>query len=159
MRPGRLRRLTEGERTLVDEVFGGALDAGRVRVFAWPVPWPDRAFVPGFSLIVYPRGRARADFSAAPLGAQAVFVHELVHVWQAQTGVVLPWAKLRAGDRDASYRYALDGRPFAALNIEQQAMAVEHAFRLSRGGKAPYALAAYAELLPFRPASERSQRT
>lgn len=153
MRPGALRGLTAGERALAAEVFGRALDAARVRIFAWPFPWPDRAFVPGGllgrELVVYPRARALADFSAAPLSAQAVFVHELVHVWQAQQGVVLPLAKLRAGDGPQAYRYALEGGQFARMNIEQQATAVEDAFRLARGGRAPYPAAAYARVLPF----------
>lgn len=154
MRPGARRWLTLGERRLAAEVFGGALQLGRIRVLAWPAPLPDRPFVPGSAFgrewVVYPTAQALADFSAAPLSRAAVFVHELVHVWQAQQGVFLPLAKLRAGDSRASYAYRLDDGPaYASLNIEQQAMAVEHAFRLSRGGKAPYEAAAYAALLPF----------
>ena len=65
-------------------------------------------------------------------------IHELVHVWQAQTGVNLLTAKLRAGDSAASYRYPIDRRlRLGRLNIEQQAMMVEHRFRLSRGGTVP----------------------
>jgi hypothetical protein len=153
MRPGARRRLTEEERALAAEVFGDALDPAPVRVLALPASWPDRAFVPGRafgrSWIVYPRAQARRDFSTGPLWSQATFVHELVHVWQAQAGVWLPWAKLRAGDGRRAYRYGLDGRPFASLNIEQQAMAVEHAFRLSRGGTAPFEAAAYQGWLPL----------
>jgi hypothetical protein len=152
MPPGALRWLTFGERDLAGEVFGDALDAVSVRVFAWPAPWPVRAFVPGRafgrSLVVYPRRRALRDFSRAPLKAQAVFVHELVHVWQARSGRFLPWAKLRAGDGPAAYAYGLD-RPFAQLNIEQQASAVEDAFRAARGGTAPFPAEVYAGWLPF----------
>ena len=92
-----------------------------------------------------------ADFGAAdtPLSVQAVFVHELTHVWQAQNGISLILAKLRAGDRGASYTYDLTRQPdFLALNIEQQAMVVEHAFTLSRGGKAPQAAELYAQAQP-----------
>jgi hypothetical protein len=134
-------------------VFGGALKPDRIRILAHPAPWPDRPFVPGWVFgrlwMVYTAASALADFSVGSLSRQAVFVHELVHVWQAQQGVLLPLAKLRAGDSRASYAYALGSRPFAALNIEQQAMVVEHAFRLSRGGRAPYPAEAYAEALPF----------
>ena len=63
---------------------------------------------------------------------QATFVHEMVHVWQAQRGVILPLAKLRAGDSDAAYRYDLDRQAFAEMNIEQQARVVEHDFVLQR---------------------------
>ena len=142
-----IRRLTAGERALAAEWFGGGLDAGRVRILAIPV-W-NRAFVAGPGLIVWPRVSARPDFSApdTPLRTQAVFVHELTHVWQAQNGVSLLLAKLRAGDSAASYAYDLAVSPqFAALNIEQQAMVVEHAFLASRGGRAPHPAEAYAAL-------------
>lgn len=75
-----------------------------------------------------------------------MFVHELTHVWQAQRGVSLLIAKLRAGDSAAAYAYDLERGPgFAALNIEQQAVVVEDAFRLSRGGTAPHDARLYAE--------------
>lgn len=157
MRPGSLRRLTAGERALAAEVFGAALDPGAIRVFAWPAPWPVRAFVPGRALgrglVVYPRRSARLDFSAARPAVQAVFVHELVHCWQAQAGVLLPWAKLKAGDGPEAYAYDLTSTPFDRLNIEQQAQAVEDAFRLSRGLPAPYPPALYSTALPFAPAT------
>lgn len=145
MKPLRLRRLTPGERGLAAEMFGTGLDADRVRVFAIPV-W-DRAFVAGPGLIVWPAAMARADFAApdVPLPTQAVFVHELTHVWQAQHGVSLVLAKIKAGDRAASYAYDLAGdRDFTAMNIEQQAMVVEHAFLASRGGATPQPAELYA---------------
>ena len=146
MPPMSLRRLTLGERVLAAEVFGDGIDAGRVRLFAIPV-W-DRAFVASGRLMVWPAAGARPDFAdpATPLDDQAVFVHELTHVWQAQNGIRLLLAKLRAGDRPASYAYDLAAGPgFARLNIEQQAMVVEDAFRLSRGGVAPHPAHLYAE--------------
>jgi hypothetical protein len=125
-------------------MFGKGLHAGRVRVLALPV-WP-RAFVAGPSLIVWPAPDALFDFGAelVSLQVQATFVHELTHVWQAQRGVFLPLAKLQAGDSAYSYAYDLaSGPPFASLNIEQQAMIVEHAFLASRGGAAPFARRLY----------------
>jgi len=145
MRPAGLRLLTPAEQGLAAEVFGAAFDATRVRLFA--VPFWDRAFVAGARLIVWPARSALADFAAGPLGVQATFVHELTHVWQAQRGVFLPFAKLRAGDGAAAYAYDLDaGEPFLALNIEQQASIVEHAFLAARGGQTPFAAARYAEI-------------
>ena len=153
MRAGSVRGLSDGERALAAEVFGRALRPDRIRILAHPAAWPDRPFVPGWVLgrlwMVYPATSALVDFSCGSLARQAVFVHELVHVWQAQQGVLLLLAKLRAGDSPASYAYELGTRPFTTLNIEQQAMAVEHAFRLSRGGRAPYPATAYAQVLPF----------
>ena len=147
MKPLSLRRLTAGEQALAAEWFGAGLDARRVRILAIPL-W-NRAFVAGPGLVVWPRVSARLDFSASdtPLRTQAVFVHELTHVWQAQNGVSLILSKLRAGDSDASYAYDLSGQPeFSRMNIEQQAMVVEHAFLASRGGRAPHPAETYAAM-------------
>lgn len=145
MKPLRLRRLTKGERALAREVFGAGIAPAGVRILSLPV-W-GRAFVAGPGLIVWPTATARADFACpdAPLRVQALFVHELTHVWQAQNGVPLLLAKIKAGDGDRAYAYDLTAGPeFSAMNIEQQAMVVEHAFTQSRGGKAPHPAALYA---------------
>lgn len=144
-KPLTARTLTPGERALGAEVFGTALDADRVRLLAIPV-W-NRAFVAGPRWIVWPAATLPRDFAAPeiPLTLQAVFVHELTHVWQAQRGVSLLLGKIKAGDSQSSYAYDLLGdRTFAAMNIEQQAMVVEHAFLASRGGQTPHPAALYA---------------
>ena len=144
MKPLAVRRLAAGERALAEELFAGGLDAGRVQILALPL-WR-RAFVAGPGLIVWPAVQAWRDFSTAPLRLQAMLAHELTHVWQAQRGVFLPWAKLRAGDGAAAYAYDLRQQPdFAALNIEQQAMVVEHAFLAARGAEVPHPAALYVE--------------
>ena len=145
-----IRRLTAGERALAHEVFGDALALERVRILASPFP---RAFVPGrwfgWDWIGWPRGRLPDDIAAAPVTVQATFIHELVHVWQAQQGVNLLLAKLKAGDDRAAYVYPMDHCLWRHLNIEQQASAVEHAFRLSRGGTVPGDAAFYRAVAPF----------
>lgn len=146
MPPLSLRRLTAGERALAAEMFGAGLDAGRIRLLALPL-WR-RAFVAGPALIVWPARDACADLSApgVALRAQATLIHELTHVWQAQHGVSLLFAKLRAGDRPASYAYDLrQGPAFLDMNIEQQASVVEHAFLVSRGAAAPHEPELYAQ--------------
>lgn len=145
MRPARLRRLTATEQALGAEMFGAGLNASRVRLFA--IPGWSRAFVAGPSLIVWPARTALLDFGAqgVPLRLQGVFVHELTHVWQAQNGINLLMAKLRSGDDAAAYAYDLaGGAAFTHLNIEQQAMVVEHAFLASRGAHTPFAATDYA---------------
>lgn len=148
-----IRGLTSGEVALAWSVFGEALEPATVRLVA--SPWPlRRAFVAGRAFgrewIFWPRASLPADFAAAPPGLQAVLVHELVHVWQAQQGVNLLLAKLGAGDGREAYVYPVDDAcNWATLNIEQQAMAVEHAFRLARGGRAPAAAQFYRTVLPF----------
>jgi hypothetical protein len=149
MKPLRLRRLTPGEQALAHDVFGERIRPGKVRLLALPL-WT-RPFVAGSRLVVWPAVAARLDFAdpATPLGEAAVFVHEMTHVWQAQNGVNLLIGKLKAGDRPSAYEYDLSRVPdFSRLNIEQQAMVVQHAFLQRRGGRAPYAAEAYAEVLP-----------
>ncbi|HEY3695761.1 hypothetical protein [Phenylobacterium sp.] len=144
-----IRRFTPAERGLARAQFGAALDPDRVRLLALPV-WR-RAFVPNGRLIVWPAAEALADFGAAgtPLAVQAGFVHELTHVWQAQTGVNMLAAKLRAGDGAHAYAYDLERGPgFGELNIEQQAMVVEHAFLASHGAAAPHRPEIYQAALP-----------
>ena len=152
MTPGAFRRLTLGEVDLARAVFGDSLSFGRIWLFALPI-W-NRAFVPGGGLIVWPAASALQDFSAAPLGAQGVFIHELTHVWQAQQGVNLILAKLKAGDSDQTYAYDLNERcEFSDLNIEQQAMVVQHAFLSARGAQAPFETHVYSATLANWPGS------
>lgn len=146
MSPFALRDLTEGEIGLAREVFGKSLRPRRVRILALPI-WP-RAFAAGSWLMVFPRTAAAVDFSQAPLGLQGLFVHELTHVWQAQQGIGLLWAKLRCGDGPEAYAYDLtSGCSFGDLNIEQQAMVVQHAFLASRQAATPFPALAYGSFL------------
>ena len=72
------------------------------------------------------------DFAAADLQRQALFIHEMVHVWQVQARGRwylllnrMPWAR---------YDYCLKpGWPLSRYGIEQQAEIVTHAFLLKRG--------------------------
>jgi len=74
----------------------------------------------------------------------------LVHVWQAQNGVNLLTGKLRAGDGPGAYAYPVDDRcEWGALNIEQQAMVVEHRFLLARGARVPADQAFYERVCPL----------
>ncbi|WP_439471040.1 hypothetical protein [Brevundimonas sp.] len=149
-----MRPLTPGEVELAREAFGEALDYRLIRIL--PSPWPfDRAFVPGRwfgrDWIVWPEKILPADLSTAPLKLQSTFIHELTHVWQAQQGVNLLTGKLRAGDSAASYAYPLaDDCDWDRLNIEQQAMVVEHRFRLSRGLSVPADKAFYDRVCPIQ---------
>ncbi len=162
----RSRPLAPGEVGLVRELFGEALDPAPVRVVRQPLRPLNRPFVAGRLFgrypIVWPAVGWSEDFGAAstPLGRQAVFVHELVHVWQAQRGLNLLFAKLRAGDGPAAYAYGRDGVvAFERLNLEQQAMAVQHAFLYRRTGAcpgAPWPADAYAGWLPFGPPTTRA---
>lgn len=90
------------------------------------------------------------DFSAQNLQRQGLFIHEMVHVWQAQVKgswwLVLnrmPWTP---------YHYSLKpGWPLERYEIEQQAEIVKHAFWLRNGVSVPGAgnLEAYRLLVNF----------
>lgn len=147
-----VRSLTEGEAGLAREAFGAAIRLDAVRLIAWPFR---RAFVAGRwfgrDWIVWPGRTLADDFAVAPAAVQGVLIHELTHVWQAQQGINLLVAKLKAGDSRASYAYAADAAcRWTGLNIEQQAMVMEHRFRLSRGGRVPGDAAFYAAVCPFQ---------
>jgi|SRR5215217_621809 len=148
-----MRPLTTGEIALAREAFGDGLRYDTIRFLT--SPWPfDRAFVPGRwfgrDWIVWPAATLPEDLAVAPLKSQAIFIHELTHVWQAQQGVNLLTGKLRAGDRPSAYEYPLGmDCAWEGLNIEQQAMVVEHRFRLSRGLRVPAEKAFYDRVCPI----------
>lgn len=148
-----IRTLTAGELALAEEAFGDSLELGKIRLL--PSPWPfNRAFVAGRwfgrDWIVWPGRTLPPDIADAAMRLQATFIHELTHVWQAQQGVNLLTGKLKAGDRPSSYEYPVGmDCDWGDLNIEQQAMVVEHRFRLSRGGKTPADQAFYDRVCPI----------
>ena len=150
-----IRGLTDGERALAAEAFGDALTLTTIRIL--PAPWPvERAFVPGRwfgrDWIVWPKQTLPSDIADAPLRLQAMLVHELTHVWQAQQGVNLLTGKIRAGDKPSSYEYPVGmDCDWGGLNIEQQAMVVEHRFRLTRGERTPGDPTFYDRVCPIGP--------
>ncbi len=151
-----IRTLTSAETALARDAFGAALRLDTVRLIGWPFR---RAFVAGRwfgrDWIVWPQRDLVGDFAQASVRAQGVLIHELTHVWQAQQGVNLLWAKLKAGDTAASYAYeAVSTCRWDGLNIEQQAMAMEHRFHRQNGRAAPGSAAFYAALCPFEPKTD-----
>ena len=131
------RRLTDGETALARQVFGEAVKLAEVRVHGGGF---GRFAVTVGSQLLLPPHLAQADISAASVGAQALLIHELAHVWQFQTRplwTLASWAQtvMRGGYGPGlpGYRYTLPLPPFARLNLEQQASVVEHAFLAARG--------------------------
>lgn len=147
-----MRALTQGERRLIRGEFGDAVALDRVRLVG--MPWPfDRAFVPGRwfgrDWVLWPGRSLPEDFAVAPVSLQGVLIHEMVHVWQAQSGVNLLTGKLKAGDGPRAYGYPAHRCGWTALNIEQQAMTVEHRFRAGRGYRVPPDAGHYATECPI----------
>ena len=146
------RPLTAAEIDLARFMFGDAVDYARVRVRnrKWIFFQPRRTtMAPMGHIHFHPGGGLyREDFGDAPLAAQGLFIHEMVHVWQHQRGIFLPIRR----HPFCRYDYRLiPGRRFEAYGIEQQAEIVTHAFLLRQGVELPDAasLAEYEKLLPF----------
>jgi hypothetical protein len=159
------RPLTRAEQTLARSMFGDAVDLGRVRIRRakwWPFQPRNAVMAPDGDIWCHPQGLLyRSCYASAGLSMQALFVHEMTHVWQAQLGG--RWYLPLIRHPFCHYVYTLKpGKPFGRYGIEQQAEIVADAFLLRQGvarpGKPP--LTFYEALLPFRsaPASPTSTR-
>src|SRR6059058_3833486 len=88
--PMKSRPLTPGEVELVRSIFKGQIDCGRVRLIEgkwWPLQPRGSAMAPTGDIWFHPIGGGWvSDFAAESLSAQAYFIHEMTHVWQAQVG-------------------------------------------------------------------------
>ncbi len=147
------RSLTPGEVELVRSVFGDAIDTSRVRLVRgkwWPFQPRRSAMAPMGNIYFHPDGGGWSpDFATEPLHAQAYFIHEITHVWQAQTRGRFYLPLMR--HPFCRYRYDfVPGRPFGRYGLEQQAEIVRHVFLAERGANVD---APPATLLPFSPAS------
>lgn len=137
------RPLTAGEIALAQSVFGDAIDYApvRVRTRKWAFFQP-RGIVmaPMGHLHFHPAGGLYCDdFSCPPSDdrddirrAKGLFLHELTHVWQAQTRG--RWYLVLMRHPFARYHYALvPGWPLAKYGLEQQAEIVRHYWLLTQG--------------------------
>lgn len=144
------RPLTPGEVAIARSVFGEAIDYGRVRMVRGKWWW----FQPQ-GIVMAPTGHIhfhpadpnwREDFAEASLGLQGLFVHEMTHVWQAQTRGRYYLPLMRHPFCRYAYRFE-PGKPFDAYGLEQQAEIVRHAFLQKCGLR--LAGAADPGILPF----------
>lgn len=152
------RPLTAPERALVAGMFGTAVDPDPVRVRHWRW-WPLQprhvVMAPMGHLHVAPGGRGWSDcYAGEGVRVAAFFLHEMTHVWQAQTRG--RWYLPLMRHPFCRYAYAFTpGRAFTDYGIEQQAEIVGHVHLMRHGvavpGKPP--LAVLEAILPFRRAS------
>ncbi|RYY28957.1 MAG: vgr related protein [Sphingomonadales bacterium] len=149
------RPLTEGETRLAASVFGNAVDYSQARVAnsKWIFFQPAKTVMaPRGTIHFHPKSQVYCeDFSAAPMGVQGLFIHEMTHIWQHQKGIFLPLKR----HPFCRYSYAVKlGQKFEKYGLEQQAELVRHAFLLKNNilieGAPP--LAQYRSILPFKPA-------
>lgn len=149
-----MRPLTPGEVALARSVFGAAIDYGQVTVQRrkfFPLQPRGVTMAPMGHLHFHPQAAHYCDdFAAADIDSQGHFIHEMAHVWQAQTlgrwHLVLrrhPWCR---------YDYTLKpGWALSEYGLEQQAEIVRHAFLLRSGEQVPGVddKEAYAALVAF----------
>lgn len=138
--PGHERVLTCGEVEIARAVFGGGIEPSRVRIRRrkWFLFQPAATVMaPCGHLHFHPdSGVYRDDFSAEGTRLQALFVHELTHVWQAQQRGAW-WLPLMRHPF-CRYDYTLvPGRPLRRYGIEQQAEIVAHGWLASIGAAIP----------------------
>lgn len=148
------RPLTAGEIDLARSVFGNAIDYAPVEIVLgkWIFFQPKNVVMsPTGNIHFHPLGTGyRDDFSHAGLGDQGLFIHEMVHIWQSQSGIFLPVQRVPW----ARYDYTLrPGWTLKKYGLEQQAEIVRHAFLLGKRATWDHApaLVDLAPILPFHP--------
>lgn len=147
------RPLTSGEIMLCRTMFGDAIDYARVRIVRrkwWPFQPPSVVMAPTGNIHFHPKSPLWSpDFSQEALNRQALFIHEMTHVWQAQTQGRFYLPLMRHPFCRYGYRLK-EGQRFDRYGLEQQAELVRHRFLADRGMSV--AQAPDAALLPFRSA-------
>lgn len=141
-------------------MFGDAIDCAPVRVRRrkwFPLQPRNTLMAPMGHIHFHPACTwYQADFAAASLDLQALFLHEMTHVWQTQRRG--RWYLIVLRTFSARYDYALKpGWPLTRYGIEQQGEIVRHAFLLRQGRKLAGVAdaAAYAALVNFPEATLR----
>lgn len=119
-------------------VFGRAIDCAEVRIRRrrWFPFQPRRVtMAPMGHLHFHPASESYCDdFADADLHLQGHFIHEMTHVWQAQTKG--RWYLVLWRHPFCRYDYALKpGWPLERYGLEQQAEIVRHAFLLRNGAR------------------------
>jgi hypothetical protein len=149
-----IRALTEGETRLARSAFGEAIDYGPVRIVRrrwWPFQPREVAMSPTGNIHFHPQSSLWSeDFASANLGLQALFIHEMTHVWQTQLRgrYYLPLMR----HPFCRYDYALKpGQRFELYGLEQQGEIMRHAFLLREGARVAGAptLQTYLGIIPF----------
>lgn len=130
------RGLTKGEVELARSMFGDAINYARVRLIRgkwWPFQPGNAAMAPMGNIYFHPKnGGWSNDFSKEGLHRQGFFIHEMTHVWQAQSKGRFYLILMRHPFCRYSYQLR-SGKKFGDYGIEQQAELVRHRFLANRG--------------------------
>lgn len=116
-----LRGLTDGEKALVQRIFGDQIDTGVVWMHLSPLAYSDVAGAVASATEVYFYGLNRStDYSQEDPLKVGIFIHEMVHIWQFQTS-----RRYTVVENDI-YKYTIRANArFENFNIEQQAAMLE----------------------------------
>jgi hypothetical protein len=133
------RALTTGEKQMLFPIFGSTLDYDQQVVARNDshTGGEYNSFTPGYLPNMSPHLWSW-DYSLASKEHAAVFVHEMVHVWQSGHGRhnILRGAYLwlKYDDYEDSYKYNLDSSTsLNYFNMEQAAAIIEDYYRVSKG--------------------------
>jgi hypothetical protein len=154
------RPLTPGEIELARSVFGDAIDYTHVKLVRrkwWPFQPRDVVMAPTGNIHFHPQSPLWSeDFSTERLSLQGLFIHEMTHVWQAQTRGRFYLVLMRHPFCRYSYKM-VEGRPFGRYGLEQQAEMMRHRFLADRGR--PVATLMDRSFLPFNQTVTLSQQS
>lgn len=146
------RPLTADERAMTIAMFGDTIDVEKVRIRRrkwWPFQPRNIVMAPRGHIHFHPAGDLFCTcFAASDQASQGLFIHEMTHVWQHQSGINL----LLRRHPFCRYGYRFEpGKPFRRYGIEQQAEIVRHVFLMRRGYEVPGAprLPELEAILPF----------
>lgn len=131
------RSLTANETALAKEIFKDSLDYSQVKIHQSKYIFfqPENVLMTPNGEIYAPAKTYQADFSQAGLNWEELFVHEMTHVWQYQTGVLNPrfsgiFEFVKSGfSYQKAYSYVLEsGKDLIDYGMEQQAAIVADYF-------------------------------
>ena len=132
------RALTSGEIELLRPIFGDTLDYDSQFVARNDshTGGETNSFTPGYLPNMSPHIWSW-DYSTAPVENAAVFVHEMVHVWQSGHGSHNLWRGFKIwvkyDDYEKAYKYDLDSSAsLSDFNMEQQAAIIEDYYYVSK---------------------------
>jgi hypothetical protein len=130
------RSLTPREIDLARSVFGDAIDYVQVKLVRrkwWPFQPRGVVMAPTGNIHFHPQSPLWSeDFSTERLSLQGLFIHEMTHVWQAQTRGRFYLILMRHPFCRYSYKL-VEGRSFDRYGLEQQAEMIRHRFLADRG--------------------------
>lgn len=130
------RSLTPEELALAKPIFETSLDYGRIRInYGGPLTWIYPALTTG-NIISFPEG-----FDGSGKKAEALFLHEMTHVWQYQNHGIsyLPRALFEEMTQLDAYTVHYEAsRPFLDYDIEEQAEIVAGYFLNRNESYLPY---------------------